>query len=60
MSLSGTHGDGILRACGRERWEAGKAGILRLAYCPIYCLFSGPIRGYSMDSIDWIDRFLEV
>ena len=33
--------------------------ILRLAYCLIYCLFFGQTIGESIDSIDFIDRFLE-
>jgi hypothetical protein len=58
MSGSAADSNGILRACGPKLWEIGKQRILGLPYCLIYCLFSGPNRGYLIDSIDWIDTVL--
>jgi hypothetical protein len=60
VSGSRTGGDVILRACGLKRRKTGQDGIQKLAYCLIYCLFSSPTRGYLIDSIDCIDRVLEV
>ena len=57
VSGAATDRDGILRACELQSWET-RSQILRLGYCLIYCLFSGPTRGYLVDSIDWIDRAL--